>query len=123
MKRSSTIVLALLGGASAGALGGCSPHAPVVRISPESVYVNDYHLPGAGYYHAPFHAFFPHPYNYFNPATHQYYYGGQWGPAPHQSAINISAPTPAAATFANNARSDIVRGGFGSYSGGGYYGS
>lgn len=121
MKRSSTIVLALLGGASAGALAGCSRSTPIVRISPDCVYVNDYHVPGAGYYHAPFHAFFPHPYNYFNPTTHLYYFGGQWGPAPYQSAINISAPTAAAATFAQNTRTDIIRGGFGTYSGGGYY--
>lgn len=125
MKRSHGIVLALLGGASAGALGGCAQREHPARVSPQSVYVNDYFVPGVGFYHAPFHAFFAHPYNYFNPATHQYYFGGQWASAPYQSVVNISAPTIAAATFAEAYRTDVVRGGFGSYFGGGghYYGS
>lgn len=111
MKRSASIKLVLAGGVVAGALSGC---ARPTRISTDSVYPNDYQVPGAGYYHAPFHAFYPQPYNFYDAAKKQYYYGGQWGPGPHQSIINVSAPTPAAAQVAEAMRSDISRGGFGS---------
>jgi hypothetical protein len=101
----------LAGGAAAGALAGC---ARPLRVSHDDVYPNDYQVPGVGYYHAPFHAFYPLPYNSRNQAHGQYYYGGQWGPAPHQSIVNISAPTVEAATKAEAVRTDITRGGFGS---------
>jgi hypothetical protein len=111
VKRSASIKLVLAGGVAAGALSGC---ARPTRISADSVYPNDYHVPGAGYYHAPFRAFYPQPYNAANPALNQYYYGGQWGPGPHQSIINVSAPTAEAAAKAEAARTDVTRGGFGS---------
>ena len=125
MKRSHQIALVLLGGISAGTLTSCAPTvgpAPV-RISAECVYVNDYYVPGAGYYHAPFHRFYPHPINCYDPALKLYYFGGQWGPTPFLSAINISAPTPEAAQLAEAARTDIQRGGFGSTSGSHFVGS
>lgn len=111
MKRNSSVKLLLAGGLTVGALTGCGPKP--TRISAESVYPNDYQVPGAGYYHAPFHAFYPQPYNFFDPAKKQYFFGGQWGGAPYQSVINISAPTPAAAQAAEAVRTDISRGGFG----------
>jgi hypothetical protein len=51
-----------------------------------------------------------------------YYYGGQWGPAPYRSIVNISAPTPEAARAAESMRTDlqrpyVPRSGFGSTSG------
>ncbi len=110
MKRSASIRLVLAGGAAAGALAGC---ARPVRVSPESVYPNDFQVPGVGYYHAPFHAFYPLPYNSRDQVHGQYYYGGQWGPAPFQSIINVSSPTAEAAAKAEAARTDISRGGFG----------
>jgi len=110
--------LVLLGGFSATAFTGCAPSTREPRISPSSVYSNDYHIPGAGYYHAPFHAFYPQPYNSFDPQRKLYFYGGQWGPQPYRSIINVSEPTAAAAFAAENTRTDVVRGGFGSTSGG-----
>jgi len=86
-------------------------------------------VPGAGYYHAPFQGFFPYPYNHFDPQRRMYFYGGQWGPAPHRSIVNISAPTAAAAQAAQSARTDsprtspVVRSGFGSSSGSHFSGS
>lgn len=106
----------LLGGLSAGALTSCVPASRPPRISPEAVYANDTHVPGAGYYHAPFHGFYPLPYNHYDPQRQQYFYGGQWGPAPFRSIVNVSAPSAAAALAAQAARTDIVRGGFGSSS-------
>lgn len=122
MKRSSSVRRLLAGGLAAGALTACGPKP--VRISPDNVYPNDYQVPGAGYYHAPFHAFFPQPYNYYDAARKQYYFGGQWAPAPNQSIINLSSPTPSAASVAEATRTDITRGGFGGSSGsfGGYGG-
>lgn len=121
MKRSQRIRLVLLGGLTAGAVTGCAPTVREPRVSADSAYTNDYHLPGAGFYHAPFHGFFPRPYNYFDPVLKQYYYGGTWGPVPYRSVVNISEPTAAAALAAETARTDIIRGGFGSTSSGGYY--
>lgn len=118
MKRSTTVRRVLLGGLSAGALAA-SAAAAEPRVSPESYYTNDYHLPGAGYYHAPFRAFYPHPYNHYDATRKMYFYGGQWGPAAHRSIVNISAPTPEAARAAESMRSDgsggawIHRSGFG----------
>jgi hypothetical protein len=120
VKRSHKVALVLLGGASAGAFSGCSESAlgRPVRISSQSVYVNDYYVPGAGYYHAPFRRFYPYRYNYYDSAKKLYYFGGQWGVSPFVSAINISSPTDDAASLAEASRTDIVRGGFGSSSGG-----
>ena len=118
MKRSRGIKLVLLGGFSAGAFTGCAPTTPTPeqQISPSSVYPNDYHVPGAGYYHAPFHAFYSQPYNSFDPQRKLYFYGGQWGPQPYRSIVNISEPTYDAAQAAEGARGGVVRGGFGSTS-------
>lgn len=118
MKRSKAIKLVLLGGISAGAVTGCAPTVREPRITPQSVYSNDYHVPGVGFYHAPFHAFYPQPYNSYDAQRKQYFYGGQWGAEPYRSVINVSEPTGSAAAAAEAARSDIVRGGFGSTSGG-----
>jgi len=125
VKRSHKVALVLLGGASAGAFSGCSESAlgRPVRISSQSVYVNDHYVPGAGYYHAPFRRFYPYPYNSYDPRLRMYYSGGQWGPAPFQSVVNISSPTEDAARLAEASRTDIVRGGFGSSSGGFFGGS
>ena len=117
MKRSRHIRLVLIGGLSAGALGGCSPSGnrpPPVSL--EAVYTNDYYVPGVGYYHAPYRAWFPYPYNHFDPQRRLYYHGGQWAPAPHASITNISAPTAASAQQAEATRTDVTRGGFGSSS-------
>ena len=126
VKRSKNIRLLILGGLSAGAITACAP-APVreTRISADSVYTNDYFVPGAGYYHAPFQAFYAQPYNFYDPQRKQFFYGGQWGAAPHRSIVNISAPTVQAATMAEAARAadaarNIRRGGFGSTSGSHY---
>ena len=112
----------LLGGLSAGALTALAAAANAVRVTPESYFTNEDHIPGAGYYHAPFRGFYVHPYNYYDAARKMYFYGGQWGPEPHRSIINISAPTPEAARAAESVRTDlsrsyVPRSGFGSTSG------
>jgi hypothetical protein len=71
---------------------------------------------GVGYYHAPFRAWYARPYNAFDPQTQRYFYGGQWGTAPHESFTNISSPTAAVASAAQAQRTDIPRSGFGSTS-------
>ena len=117
MKRSRSIRLVLIGGLSAGAMTGCGPSGSQTGpITTDNVYTNNQYVPGVGYYHAPFRAWFAQPYNQFDPRTQSYFYGGQWGPAPHESVTNISAPTPAAASAAQVQRTDIPRGGFGSTS-------
>jgi hypothetical protein len=117
VKRSSSVKRLLLGGLSSmGAFTVGAIAATMPRVTPESFYTNDIFLPGAGYYHAPFRAFYPQPYNHYDPARKMYFYGGQWGPAPHQSIINISSPTPDAARAAEALRTDVQRGGFGSTS-------
>lgn len=121
VKRSHKVSLVLLGGATLGAVTGCAPESTgqEPRISPASVYANNQYIAGAGYYHAPFQAFFPRPYNFYDAARKQYFYGGQWGPAPHRSVINVSAPTETAALTAEAARNAaVVRHGFGSTGGG-----
>jgi hypothetical protein len=118
VKRSRQIGLVLLGGASLGALPACAP-GPVVKepaVSTDLVYANDHFIPGVGYYHAPFRAFFPRRYNEVDPLSKLYFYAGNWHATPHQSIINVSSPTPAAVEFAQRARTDIPRGGFGSFS-------
>jgi hypothetical protein len=101
----------LIGGLAAGALTSCGPDpAPV---SPTNVYTNNHFVPGVGYYHAPFRAWYSLPYNHFDARNHQYFYGGQWGAAPHQSITNISPPTAEVARQAQSQRSDIPRSGFG----------
>lgn len=115
MKRSRSVRRILLGGLSLGALSTVAAPA-LPRVTPESFYTNDVLVPGAGYYHAPFRAFYPQPYNYYDPARKMYFYGGQWGPAPHQSIVNISTPTLEAARAAEALRTDVQRGGFGNSS-------
>ncbi len=121
MKKSGNIRLILLGGISAGALSSCGPSSGApAAISTDSVYANDYHVAGVGYYHAPFFAFYPQPYNFYDGQRRMYFYGGQWGPAPYRSIINVSSPTAQAAQLAESTRTDIVRGGFGGTSSGLY---
>ena len=103
MKRSRTIQLILLGGFSAGALA-VSCAAAEGRISADNAYVNDHHVPGAGYYHAPYRAFFAQPYNFYDSQRRQYFHGGQWTDEPHRSIVNISEPTPEAALAAERVR-------------------
>ncbi len=117
MKRSRSIRLVLLGGISAGALTSCGPDSGQRGpISPNCVYTNNYRVAGVGYYHAPFRAWYSLPYNHFDAQSQRYFYGGQWGTAPHQSIINVSTPTPEAAQQAQATRTDVRRGGFGSSS-------
>jgi hypothetical protein len=123
VKRSSSIRLLLLGGFSAGALA-VSCAAADARISPANAYVNDHHVPGAGYYHAPYRAFFARPYNFYDEQRKQYFHGGQWTDQPHRSVVNISEPTQEAALAAERMRivptshtsGYIPRAGFGSTS-------
>lgn len=123
--RTRTIRLLLLGGISAGALAGCKPDARKAPITQDSFYTNNYYVPGAGYYHAPFRAWYSLPYNHFDTKQQRFFYGGQWAASPYESVINISSPTPEAASMAQAVRTDISRGGFGStshsYGGHGYY--
>lgn len=122
MKRSQSVKRLLLGGLTVGALGACSPGASSSsssRVTTESFFANDDHIPGAGYYHAPFRAFYTYPYNHYDAARRMYFFGGQWAATPHQSIVNLSAPTPEAAAAAQAARTDnagIRRSGFGSTS-------
>lgn len=112
MKRSRHVQLVLL-----GALSGCGPLGKLPpTISTDAVYTNNFHVPGAGYYHAPFRAWYALPYNHYDAGKKQYYYGGQWGAAPHQSITNISAPTASAVQLVAATRTDVTRGGFGSSS-------
>ncbi len=120
VKRTKNIHLLLIGGISSGALAGCAPGGPPV-VTTESVYTNDYYVPGAGYYHAPFRMWYPRPYNFFDPATKRYFYGGQWGATAFESITNISSPLPHTAGYVEAVRTDVVRGGFGG-SAGGYHG-
>ena len=121
----------LLGGLGAGALTALVAAAPLPPITSQNYYTNEVFVPGAGYYHAPFHGFFPLPYNHFDAQRQLYFYGGQWGPAPHRSIVNISTPSPDAAKAAQQMRTDlprttsapIVRSGFGSSSGSRFSGS
>ena len=112
----------LLGGLSAGALTACAAAAGAGRVTTESYFTNDDHVPGAGYYHAPFRGFYTFPYNHYDVNKKLYFYGGQWAPTPYRSIVNISAPTPEAARAAESVRTDtrstyIPRAGFGSSSG------
>ena len=115
VKRSRSVQRLLLGGLTAGALATTAAAASAIpRVTTESYYTNDAHIPGVGYYHAPFRAFYPQPYNHYDAQRKMYFYGGTWGAAPHRSIVNISAPTPEAAQRAEAARTDIRRSGFGS---------
>lgn len=116
MKRSRSIRLVLIGGLSSCAVTACGPSSRSGPITAGNVYTNNQYVPGAGYYHAPFRAWFPRPYNELDPRTRRYFYGGQWGPAPHESVTNISRPTGAAAAQAQAQRTDVRRSGFGSTS-------
>jgi len=116
MKKSRSIRLVLLGGLSASGLSGCGPQdisrAP---ISADCFYTNNYFLPGVGYYHAPFRAWYPLPYNHFDQQNQRYFFGGQWAVTPYESITNISSPRPEIAQLVQAQRTDIVRGGFGSF--------
>ena len=121
MKRSRIVRRVLLGGFTAGLATACGGSAEP-RVTPENYYTNDSFIRGAGYYHAPFQGFYQYPYNHYDPRRQRYYYGGQWGPAPHRSIVNISTPTLEAARVAQLARTDqpptpivipVVRSGFG----------
>ena len=121
MKRSRSIRLVLIGGVAAGTLTSCGPGNPAkAPISASAVYTNNFYVPGVGYYHAPFRAWYHMPYNHFEPKNGQYFYGGQWGAAPHQSITNISSPTPEVAVQSQTQRTDlprnVPRSGFGSSS-------
>lgn len=130
MKRSRTVQRLLLGGFTAG-LAAAAAGAAEPRVTADNLYTNDVFIRGAGHYHAPFRAFFPLPYNHYDPQRQMYYYGGQWGPAPHRSIVNISAPSAEAARAAELARTDrpgpvaapVARSGFGSTSRSHYSGS
>ena len=114
MKRSRSIRLVLISGLSAGAVTSCGPaDFRKTPLSAETVYTNNFFVPGVGYYHAPFRAWYPRPYNDFDPQTGRYFYGGQWGTSPCQSITNISTPTTAAVQGAQALRTDVRRGGFG----------
>lgn len=122
----------LISALSVGSLTGCGP-APdfsKAQITADSVYTNNFHVPGVGYYHAPFRQWYPLPYNHFDAKTARYYYGGQWSFIPAQSITNISPPLDTAARLAESKRTDVdrnngvgfvgnsvQRGGFGSSSG------
>lgn len=106
----------LIGTLSAGAVTGCGPgHQPAV-ITAENVYTNNYYVAGVGYYHAPFRNWYSLPYNHYEPASQRYFFGGQWGAAPHQSFTNISSPLPEVVALAEAQRTDAPRRGFGSSS-------
>ena len=117
MKRSKRIRLLLLGSVSATTITGCGPKkldpAPVTT---DTVFTNNHYIPGVGYYHAPFRAWYHLPYNYNNSGNNTYFAGGQWRPEPYESITNISAPIASEASAAEQKRSDIHRGGFGSTS-------
>ncbi len=116
MKRSRSIRLVLLGTLSAGAVTSCGPGNRPPAISADCVYTNNYYVSGVGYYHAPFRAWFPLPYNHFDPQNRRFYFGGTWADQPHESITNISSPTIEVAQQAQQQRTDIPRGGFGSTS-------
>jgi hypothetical protein len=116
VKRSKSVRRVLLGGLSAGALTTATV-AQAPRVTTESYYTNDDHIPGAGFYHAPFRGFFPLPYNSYDGNRKMYFYGGQWGPTPYRSIVNISTPTADSVKAAEAVRTDYVsRSGFGSTS-------
>lgn len=105
MKRSRRIELVLLGGLSAGALGGCDLSSKARRAEGQ-YYTNNHQVAGLGYYHAPYRSWHNLPYNHFDPQRRLYFHGGQWSATPHASITNISTPVAAAAPF-------VSRGGFG----------
>jgi hypothetical protein len=108
VKRSRTVKRLLLGGFTAGLASACAGAAEPT-ITSNNLYTNETFIRGAGYYHAPFQGFFTLPYNHYDAQRKMYFYGGQWGPAPHQSIVNISAPKPEAARVAQAARQDLPR--------------
>ncbi len=114
VKRSKSIRLVLIGG-MATALGSCGSGDPATGpVRAQSVYTNNFFVPGVGYYHAPFRAWYSQPYNHFDAQRKQFFFGGQWAAQPHASITNISAPTPEMAARAQ--RGDVRRSGFGSSS-------
>lgn len=125
-KRSAQIRLVLLGGLASGALT-VHADAPVRELpAGQRVYPNDYFVEGAGYYHAPFGNWYQHAYNAAKSpqpgAPAQYFYGGQWGPSPHESIINLSSPNADGLNALNRVNSHVRRGGFGhSYGGRSYF--
>lgn len=89
-------------------------------LNPNAVLANDHRIQGVGYYHAPFRDFFPQPYNAYDTSRKQYYFGGRWGEQPHQSIVNVSAPTPQAIQRAETLLAQVRRGGFGAGGGSGF---
>lgn len=85
-------------------------------VTVSDVFTNNHFVPGVGYYHAPFRAWYSLPYNHYDAGNSRYFFGGQWGGAPYESVVNISAPTPEAVRQVSSQRSDVRRGGFGSTS-------
>ncbi len=124
-KRSRQIRLILLGGLASGALTGCGGDQAAQDLPPtQRVYPNDYYIEGIGYYHAPFGNWYQYTYNsakVLKPGTPaMFYYGGQWGPRPYESIINLSVPN-SEGVHALNRINDVRRGGFGSSYGGRSY--
>ena len=101
----------LIGGIAAGTLTSCGPSTPPVTAN--SVFTNNHYVPGVGYYHAPFRAWYALPYNHYDAKSSRYYQGGQWAPAPHESVVNMSSPTPQALQRIAAQRRDVPRSGFG----------
>jgi len=117
-KRSTQVKLILLGGIASGALVGCSDQSAKGLPASEHVYPNDHYVAGVGYYHAPFHNWYPERYNAsrtIQPGLPpMYYFGGQWGPKPYESIVNLSAPSSDGLRALDRVNSQVSRGGFGS---------
>lgn len=114
-KRSGQIRLVLIGGIASGVLPGCGQKQPEPGLPPSlQVYPNDHHVAGLGYYHAPFRNWYVSPYN--SPQSGRFYYGGQLGPKPYESVINLSEPSPEALRALDAATRPVRRSGFGSSS-------
>jgi hypothetical protein len=100
----------LIGGITASAVTACGPASrQPPPLSAESVYTNNFYVPGVGYYHAPFRAWYSLPYNHFDPKSQRYFYGGQWSATAGQSFTNISSPPTQVAQQAEARRTDVPR--------------
>lgn len=58
---------------------------PPPVVNADTVYPNNYFLPGAGYYHAPYRSWFPLPFNQAE-SGRGWYRGGAWRPTPQADA-------------------------------------